>query len=247
MVQWIVFNLAGLLIGVTKAGFGGGTGMLVPPLLALVVPAREAVGMMLPLLLTCDVLSLYGYWRQWESKIVALLIPGCLLGILLGTHILRFLPDERLKQVIGALACFFALLEMIRSRFNLKIKGSFSSQGLRWLLGTLVGFLTGVASSIAHVGGVITSLYLLPLRLPNRAFVGTSTALFFLLNSAKVQPYVSMGLINPSLLYRDLLIAPSVALGTLIGLWLNRITPGKTFRTIILVSVILTSVKLLIG
>lgn len=218
--------------------------MLVPPLLALVVPAREAVGMMLPLLLTCDVLSLYGYWRQWESKVVASLIPGGFLGILLGTHILRFLPDERLKQVIGVLACFFALLEMVRPR--LRIKGSSSCRGPRWLLGTLVGFITGVASSLAHVGGVITSLYLLPQGLSNRAFVGTSTALFFLLNSAKVQPYVSMGLIHPSLLYQDLFIAPSVALGTLIGLWLNRITPGKTFRAIILVSVILTSIKLLI-
>jgi uncharacterized membrane protein YfcA len=244
-VEKIVFHLAGLLIGVTKAGFGGGTGILVPPLLALVVPAREAVGMMLPLLLTCDLLSLYGYWKQWESKMIASLIPGCLLGIMLGTHILRFLPDEKLKQVIGALACFFAGLEMIRP--YLRMQGSLFHRGPTGLLGTLVGFLTGVASSIAHVGGVITSLYLLPQGLSNRAFVGTSTALFFLLNSAKVPPYVSMGLINPSLLYRDLFIAPSVALGTLIGFWLNRITPGKTFRAVILASVFLTSVKLLVS
>ena len=52
-----------MLIGVTKAGFGVGTGILATPLLVLVMPPKQAIGIMLLLLLLTDILSLFYYWR----------------------------------------------------------------------------------------------------------------------------------------------------------------------------------------
>ena len=47
---WLIAGLAVLFIGVSKAGFGGGLGVLTTPLCALAFPSKEAVGLVLPLL-----------------------------------------------------------------------------------------------------------------------------------------------------------------------------------------------------
>ncbi|MEC7866691.1 MAG: TSUP family transporter, partial [Candidatus Poribacteria bacterium] len=67
MIKFSVLLIGALLIGITKAGFGGGAGLIVGPMLMLVFPAKESLGMMLPLLFACDVVSLFFYWRKWDK------------------------------------------------------------------------------------------------------------------------------------------------------------------------------------
>ena len=47
---WVCAVGAVLLIGIAKAGFGGGVGILAMPLLALTVPVADAAALLLPLL-----------------------------------------------------------------------------------------------------------------------------------------------------------------------------------------------------
>jgi hypothetical protein len=54
-----IASLAVLFIGLSKAGFGGGLGMLTTPLCALAFPPRDAIGILLPLLCAGVVFSLY--------------------------------------------------------------------------------------------------------------------------------------------------------------------------------------------
>ena len=55
MIKSLLLNLSALLVGLTKAGFGGGSGLVVGPILLQVFPAKETIGMMLPLLFACDI------------------------------------------------------------------------------------------------------------------------------------------------------------------------------------------------
>src|SRR5690349_15318332 len=82
--RFSVMCLGAFLIGLTKAGFGGGTVFVVMPLLALVLPPKLGLGLMLPLLLTTDVMALIYYRGQWDRRNVAVLLPPALLGIGLG-------------------------------------------------------------------------------------------------------------------------------------------------------------------
>src|SRR2546426_12519348 len=84
MLRFIVMCLGAFLIGLSKAGFGGGTGMIVAPLLALVMPPKLGLGLMLPLLLATDVLALAHYRGQWDRRSVAGLLPPALPGVRLG-------------------------------------------------------------------------------------------------------------------------------------------------------------------
>ena len=88
-----------LFIGLSKAGFGGGLGMLTTPLCVLAFGAggRDpsfAIGTLLPLLCAGDAFSLYHYWGKWERKNMLYLLPGVVVG-----------RRARLRKVIVADRC----------------------------------------------------------------------------------------------------------------------------------------------
>jgi uncharacterized protein len=55
-LQWVLSSLAAIFIGMAKAGFGG-LGMLAILVMARVLPPRESIGAILPMLILADVLS----------------------------------------------------------------------------------------------------------------------------------------------------------------------------------------------
>src|SRR5437870_6057975 len=87
----ILAALGVLFIGLSKAGFGGGLGMLTTPLCVLAFSAQGkdptfAIGILLPLLCAGDAFSLYHYWGKWERKNLKYLLPGVVLGVLAGVQ-----------------------------------------------------------------------------------------------------------------------------------------------------------------
>lgn len=240
MAEYVVLGAAALLIGVSKAGFGGGTGILVMPLLALMMDPRESLGLMLPLLLSCDIMSLYFFWREWDERNLLVLSASALAGIALGTAALDAISTAALSRTIGGLAVVFALLQVWRR----------SATTPHWRphvwLGLLIGFGTGFISTLAHVGGMLTVMYLLAQGLDSRRFVGTTTAVYFLINLAKVVPYWYLGTLTPAMLARDAPLLPVVFAGTVLGVFLNRRVPGEWFSRIVLAFVLITGVTLLL-
>jgi uncharacterized membrane protein YfcA len=245
MTQWVLLHLGAAIIGLGKTGFGGGIGILATPLFALALGGRTSVGVMLPLLLVCDVfvLSLGYYRRSIDKNNVAVLLPGMLVGIALGLTVLGIMPDEAFKKAIGVLALVFAVGQAYKD-FYLKVDKPVKPS--KWL-GVLLGIGAGFASAIAHIGGTLTTMYLFPQKLPNAVFVGTSTLLYFVSNASKVLPYWKMGLITEQGLRLGVSLLPSVAAGALLGVLLNKVLPPQAFSKLILLFVALTAVRLLMG
>src|SRR5579859_1095174 len=125
MNDWIDGFLAGfavLFIGLSKAGFGGGLGMLTTPLTVLAFerhghPSSYAIGILLPLLCAGDAFSLYHYWGRWEKQNLRYLIPGVILGVLGGVQLVGRSSPRQLNVVIGVLAIGFVLFQFIKERF----------------------------------------------------------------------------------------------------------------------------------
>jgi uncharacterized membrane protein YfcA len=234
--------VAALLIGVSKAGFGGGTGILVGPILALVFQGKEAIALMLPLLFACDLASVYFYWRQWDWQNVIGLLPGAAVGILLGSLVLDALSDQMLAQCIGIMAISFAVLQLGRSWFARSAK----PLQPRFWLSTLIGLGTGFVSTLSHVGGILTSMYLLAQGLDNQRFVGTTTAVYFLINLGKFPVFFAQGLLGEAIWLRDLPMFPVVFAGTALGAYLNRRVSAEWFSRVVLAFVLVTGIMLLI-
>ena len=242
LITWLILYGCAMLIGLTKAGFGGGTGLLITPLLAMMSEnvKTEALGLMLPLLFATDVFAMFYYWRRWDTKNVIRLVPGALIGILIGSFILQNMNELHLKKAIGFIALGFGILQITRDQI-LKTDHIYRPA---WWHGLGAGMGIGITSTLAHIGGPITLMFLLPQKLPNRAFVGTTTALFFCVNLAKFPPYIVQGMFTRATLFQDLMLLPMILIGVLAGIFLNRRVSSRWFTRIILALVIITGLRL---
>lgn len=158
MLRFGILCLGAFLIGLSKAGFGGGGFLVVTPLLALVLPPKDGLGLMLPLLIATDVMALVRYRGQWDRRCVAVLLPPALLGIALGGELLGVIPSEALMRLIGLLALVFGGAQLYQSRRAAPEQ----APPFRPWIGALLGFGAGVTSTLAHLGGVLTTVFLVP-------------------------------------------------------------------------------------
>ena len=64
-----------ILLGLAKGGFSG-LGIASTPLLALYLPPLEAAALILPILITQDIISIYVYRRDWDAWNLKVMLPA---------------------------------------------------------------------------------------------------------------------------------------------------------------------------
>jgi uncharacterized membrane protein YfcA len=228
------------LIGLSKAGFATGLGMLSTPLVAQAMPARTAIGVVLPLLCLADVFTLAVYWRRWDARAVLWPLVGTAIGIGLATSFVSSISDHALRRSIGAIGLLLTVLLVVRNRFH-----PHAVYRPAWWHGVLVGVVAGTSSAIAHAAGPVMALYLLAQRFDKTRFVATSGLFFTVNNLLKVPPYVATGLIDAATLTLSLRYVPAVPLGIAAGWWANRHIPQRHFDALVAGLMLLTSAELL--
>jgi uncharacterized membrane protein YfcA len=230
------------VIGLSKAGFATGLGMLSTPLMAQALPARTAIGVILPLLCLADAFTMAAYWRRWRTSLVAWPLVGTLVGIALATAFVRSISELALRRSIGVVGLVLTLLLILRNHS----RPHAVYRPAPWH-GVLVGLAAGVSSTIAHAAGPIVALYLLAQRLDKTTFVATSGLFFTVNNLMKVPPYLATGLIDRVSLWLSLRYALAVPAGIAAGWWANRHVPQKHFDTLVALLMLATSLELLLS
>ncbi|MBN1996404.1 sulfite exporter TauE/SafE family protein [candidate division KSB1 bacterium] len=231
-----------ILVGMSKGGFGGAAGSLATPLLSLVFPAKFVIGFMLPILIFADWFTLYHYRWEWDWRNLRLLVPGALVGVVIGVVFIQYISDVQLKRLIGIFVLVFTVVHFINSG-----RGKHEHYTPRWWHGFGAGGAAGFVSAIAHSAGVIIAMFLLPQNLTKRVFVATMALFFAIANLLKVFPYLSVGLLSWTNLKQSLLFMPVVPLGIYLGLWLNKKISQKVFIQIVYVLVFITAIQLILG
>src|SRR4051812_6458618 len=108
MLWWSIVILAIFLIGLTKSGFGSGAGLMIVPMTAFAMShlprygTDAALGLLLPLLILGDIIAIWQYRKLLSMKIVKRLIPGSILGVILGSLLLHWFVKQQ-KEVAEAL------------------------------------------------------------------------------------------------------------------------------------------------
>lgn len=215
---YLVAAAVALLIGLSKGGLGGTMGVLATPLMALVLPADQVIGLLLPVLMFADVFAVAFHWGHWHRWYVILLLPGGVLGVTIGTFFITNAPTETLQLLLGVIVLLFALYKI------------FEKQLLRWLTyrphnwhGVAAGTVAGFSSALAHTGAPPVSIYLLLQKVTPRVFIATNALFFAILNWIKVPYYGYAGLFDFALLRQMAWMLPIA----LVGVWLGRGLAGK--------------------
>lgn len=150
--------IAVLFIGISKAGFGGGLGLLTTPLAVLTFGSKDAIGIILPLLCAGDAFSLWNYWGKWDARNLKFVLPGVIAGIVLGVQLIgRFSPRE-LNVAIGLIAVTFVLFQLVKEKI-FQAEGTFAPKHR-------IGVASGITSTFARGAGPFISMFLIPQRLP---------------------------------------------------------------------------------
>jgi hypothetical protein len=85
-----------------------------------------------------------------------------------------------------------------------------------------------------------------PRGLSPQGFVATASAVYCLMNAAKLAPYAWNGLLTPQVLRMDVLLLPVLCAGAGLGFYLNRRFDSRGFSRLVLWIVIATGVWLLV-
>jgi len=237
-VFWIVSILAVFIVALSKSGLLGSLGMVGVPLLALVMPARDAAGMLLPLLLVMDAIAVWTYRKEADWHILRIMLPGAAIGTLLGWALWSIVSDAMVLLFVGVVTLLFILDALLPLRK--KLEGLPPSRP--W--GTFWGSFAGFTSFISHTGGPPFQIYVLPQRLSPPLYSGTNAFFFAIVNTAKLIPYFFLGQLNVANLTTGAMLVPVAILGVLAGVWAVRRISMKRFYQITYWLVFLLSLKL---
>lgn len=236
--QWPVAILGALLIGLSKTGIPG-VGILAVALFALVYPAREATGLVLPLLICADVVAVRTYHRHAQWSHLWRLFPWAAAGIIIGYFAMDRLDENAVKKLIGVILLAMIGLHLWR-KYSLRDEKIPRGVGFAGAMGLSAGFTT----MMANAAGPIMILYLLAMQLPKMEFIGTGAWYFFILNSFKVPFGVKLGIINGQSLLLDLVLSPFALAGALWGKVLLPRLNQRLFETLALIFTVIAGLKL---
>lgn len=225
-----------VLTGISKGGLGFAGGLSVP-ILSLAISPMQAAGIMLPILVASDFVGLYAYRKDWDRKIMRLVMPAGAVGIGLGWLTFRYLNDDWIRLLLGLISCSFVAFNVLR-RMPAPARPS-------RLKGYVCGTASGFTSFVAHAGGPPLSIYLLPLRLETARYVGTTIVYFSVINALKIVPYFELGLFDARNLWAALALLPLALSGVVVGLWLRKRIGTKWFYRVAWTLLFVTGTKLL--
>jgi uncharacterized protein len=220
-----VASLAIFLVGLAKGGFTG-MGAVGMPVLVLVMEPVPAAAMMLPILIVQDVVGVWAFRKDWDRDLILWMLPGALIGIIVGWWFSASVDPVAVKGMVGAIALAFGLNRL--------------AEGYGWGLhvpptlphwpGVIFGALSGFTSHIAHAGGPPYQIWALTRVLSRARYAGTSAILFAVVNWAKVPAYAALGQFTAANLKLSLMFMPVAIAATVAGVALvKHVSPRRFF------------------
>ncbi len=183
-MDWLIYPLVGCLSGLLAGLFGIGGGLVIVPVVAAwftstggTVPPELrmhfAIGTALGVIVFTSISSLLAHHRRgavlWPA--VVRLVPGILLGGMIGAAVADALSNDRLQSLFGLFVLGIAV-HMLRGRLPDAHRSLPGPCGFG-----AAGVVIGTFSALAGIGGgVMTVPFLLWCTVPLRTAVGTAAA-----------------------------------------------------------------------
>lgn len=215
--------MAVILVGLAKGGFAG-LGAAAIPLLALVMDPVAAAGVLLPILMAQDIVSVWAFRKCFDARTLLLTIPGAAGGIFFGWWFAAVVDADAVRGLVGVIALAFGSYRLLP---NLSRRLQMKGPAPEWL-GIVMGGVSGFTSQIAHAGGPPFQIWALSRNFPHLVFVGTSSIFFAIINWMKVPAYLALGQFNGQNLILTALFMPLAIASTFAGVWLvKRVSPAR--------------------
>lgn len=232
--------IAVVVSGLAKGGFAG-LSALAMPIMALGVDPVRGAAILLPILIVQDAVSVWAFRRDWDRRILAIMLPGMAIGIALGYLLAAKVSGTAVLGVLGAISVLFGLHRLWLERGGVI---ALPSNSPSWV-GTLFGVASGFTSQIAHAGAPPFQMWVLPRRLPRDTLVGTTAITFAAMNWMKLPAYAALGQLALPNLKVTAMLLPVALVSTLAGVRLVRAMDPQRFYVLIYMLMVLFGLKLM--
>lgn len=256
LAPWFTITIlcaAMFIVGLGKAGFGGGIGIVVTPMMAMVIsPSSRVLAVTLPAFVVGDLCSIACHQRNYHWPLLRQLLPTAVIGVILGSLALRVMQlsfahqqgtlNNILALLIGSVSLIIILMQLWR------LTGRPAPQMPAGTVATLsVGIFEAFLSTLTNSAGVLMALLLLRKNLSKQHYMTTVLTYFLVVNAGKFIAFITFNRIitQETLAY----IAPYLAivpLGCVTGVWLNRRIDAKLFTLILYFLAAATATRMII-
>ena len=228
----------GFMVGLAKAGIFGTT-LLSVPLLAILFGGKESSGIMLPMLITADVFAVYHYHRHANWQFLMKLFPPAIVGVFMGTWLGEHIDDALFMRIMAVIIFASVVLMIWLERRKSEVP---DNTGFAITAGVLGGFTT----MVGNLAGPVMAVYLLSMRLPKNAFIGTSAWFFLVINLFKVPFHVFVWeTITLDSLKLDLMAVPVIIIGVFAGIWLVKKISETHYRWLVIIMTLVAALGML--
>jgi uncharacterized membrane protein YfcA len=236
ILDWHFYALAipaVILLGLAKGGFAG-MGALSLPLLAFAIDPVRAAAITLPVLIVQDVVGVWAFRRTVDWRLLGWMLPGAIVGILLGYGYAASVSPLAVMAAIGAISVLFGCYRLWAARHPGERAAALWPE---WI-GSLFGVASGFTSQIAHAGQPPFQLWVLPRNLPRDLLVGTTAIFFAAVNWIKVPAYIALGQFTRENLLISATLLPLALISTVAGVALvRRVSPERFYTAIYLLMI----------
>ena len=239
-LQVVVFCVVAIFVGMSKTGVHG-TGMVAVPMLASVFGGQLSSGIMLPMLCLADIMGVWYYHRHASWPHLKKLFPWAAVGTVLGTIVGSHIDDESFRMIMAVVIVLSVAIMIWLERGHKEDVPEF------YWFAALAGIVGGFTSMIGNLAGSVMAIYLLSMRLPKNAFIGTTAWFFMVINLFKVPFHVvSWHTINWNTFLLDLSVLPFIFLGAVLGIQIVKRLPERLYRWFIIAMTLIAGVIMLV-
>jgi uncharacterized membrane protein YfcA len=228
--QWALGIVSGVVIGMSKAGLNG-MALLFIPLMALSFGGKASTGLLLPMLCVGDIFAVAWYRRHAEVEYLLKLLPSTLIGMGAGVAVGGSLSDDSFRMMLGSIIVVLLVLMICQDKLRNDV-----TYPRAWWFSALAGLAAGFTTMVGNAAGAIMSIYLLSMRLPKNAFIGTAAWFFLTVNFLKLPlQIVFWKNISGTTLAFDAVMIPGIAAGAFIGIKVSGRIPERAYRIFVMV------------
>ena len=238
----VLFMVIALVTGMAKAGLSG-IGIAIVPALALIFGAKESTGVLLPMLITADIMAVVYYRSHAVWRHILRILPWVALGILIAVITGKMINENQFRIVLLSVVWIMLIL-MVFNDLRKKKGGEIPENQI---FASSMGLAGGFATMIGNSAGPVFTLYFLAMRLTKNEFIGTGAWLYLIMNTSKLPLHIFIWkTISVNSIILNLVAIPVIALGIFAGIYIVKLFPEKVYRYFVIITTIISSVFLFI-
>ena len=215
--------LIAFIAGLSRGFSGFGAALIFMPMASLFIGPKLAA----PVLMVVDGIMALPLippaFKNANMREITFLLAGAIVGVPLGTYVLKFTDPLILRWIIAGLA--IAMLALLISGWRYKAKPHDAAA-------VATGGLSGLFSGIAQIGGPPIIAYLLGSNREGAQVRATTIVFFAGTGLMSAITYIAGGIVTSQVLWLALITGPAYGVGLWLGARIFGLASAETFRRV---------------